>query len=87
MYEIKDRGIYYWNENIKLITELDKLNLPEVLHERNATLKEYCELRIKCYELIYKGVQEGDKNKYEAEMQPLAKRIEHIIKTLHGETK
>jgi rhomboid protease GluP len=87
MYEIKDRGIYYWNENIKLITELDKLNLPEVLHERNATLKEYCELRIKCYELIYKGVQEGDKNKYEADIQPLSKRIEHIIKTLHGETK
>lgn len=84
MYEIKDRGIYYWNENIKIITGIDKLNLPESLRKRNATLKKYCELRIKSYELMYKAIQEGNKNKYNAELQPINQKIEHSIETLKG---
>ena len=86
MYEIKDRGIYYWNENIKLVTELDKLNLPEVLHEKNGTLKKYCELRIKCYELMYEAVKERNKEKYDVEIQTLAQQIENLVKKLQVET-
>lgn len=85
MYEIKDRGIYYWNENIKLITELDKLYLPEVIHEKNEALKKYCEVRIKCYELMYKAVAEKDKEKYNAEIQNLAQQIEDMVKKMGGE--
>jgi rhomboid protease GluP len=29
LYMIQDRGIYYWDENIKLIKELDQLYLPK----------------------------------------------------------
>ncbi|WEK17429.1 MAG: rhomboid family intramembrane serine protease [Candidatus Pedobacter colombiensis] len=86
MYEIKDRGIYYWNENIKLVGKLDKLNLPEVLHERNRTLKKYCELRIKCYELMYKSLEERNKEKYNTEIQALAQQIEGTIKAVQGKT-
>lgn len=86
MYEIKDRGIYYWNENIKLITELDKLYLPEVIHERNGELKKYCEVRIKCYELMYRAVAEGNKDKYNAELETLDQQIENMVKGMSGET-
>ena len=59
LYEIKNRGIYYWKENIKLLRETDKLNLPSQLHERNRKLIHYCELRIKSYKFIYKFVNEN----------------------------
>jgi len=85
MYEIKDRGIYYWNENIKLITELDKLYLPEILHEKNRALKKYCEVRIKCYELMYKAIAERNKEKYNAEIQTLGQQIENMVKSMTGE--
>ncbi|WGQ10021.1 rhomboid family intramembrane serine protease [Pedobacter gandavensis] len=86
MHEIKDRGIYYWNENIKLITELDKLYLPEILHEKNLALKKYCEVRIKCYELMYKAIAEKNKEKYNAEIQTLTQQIENMVNELQGET-
>lgn len=86
MYEIKDRGIYYWHENIQLIRKLDKLYLPEVLHEKNQALIKYCEARIKCYELMYKAIAENNKDKYNAEIQTLAQEIEEMVKRLTGET-
>lgn len=61
--KIKGMGIYYWNENIKLINELQKLELPEAIRKKNTLLIRYCELRINAYNLIYKGVEE-DTEKY-----------------------
>nr|WP_315175490.1 rhomboid family intramembrane serine protease [uncultured Flavobacterium sp.] len=42
--DLKDRGIYYWDENIALIKKLDKLYLPKEIHIQNENLLEYCEL-------------------------------------------
>ncbi|WP_316820278.1 rhomboid family intramembrane serine protease [Pedobacter gandavensis] len=86
MYEIKDRGIYYWNENIKLVTELDKLYLPELIHKKNEALIKYCELRIKCYELMYKAVAERNNEKYDAEIEKLGQQIDNMLKKLNGGT-
>jgi rhomboid protease GluP len=33
--EIKDRGLYYWNENINLLKEVETYDLPPAIHERN----------------------------------------------------
>lgn len=82
LYEIKDRGIYYWKENISLINELDKLDLPSSIHERNARLKIYCELRIKSYQLIYKTVEEDNTEKYKAEIEHYNQKIETALKEL-----
>jgi rhomboid protease GluP len=57
--EIKDRGYYYWNENVKLLNDLDKLDLSTTIHERNQKLIEYCNLRIDSYHLIYKAINES----------------------------
>jgi rhomboid protease GluP len=81
LYDIKDRGIYYWNENINLIDEIDKLNLPEEVHQRNAKIKLYCELRIKSYQLLYKAVSENT-DKYKMEVQNYDKQIQAIVDDL-----
>jgi rhomboid protease GluP len=81
--EIRDRGIVNWKECIKLIGEADQLNLPDELHFRNRTLIEYCELRIRSYEVLYKAIEE-DTDKYEIEIQDYNRQIEDKIKALGG---
>jgi rhomboid protease GluP len=82
--ELKDRGLYYWNENLKLIESLNDLNLPLFIEERNTKLKEYCELRIKSYELIYKAIEE-ETDQYENEINEYNWKIEAIIAELDEE--
>jgi len=82
--EIK-RGIYFWNENIKLVTGLEQLDLPEKLHERNRKLLLYCDLQIKTFDLIYKGIEE-DTTKYFPQIEAYNNQIESIIEELTGES-
>ena len=84
--EIQDRGIYYWNDNLKLIESMNDWNLPQPLKEQNAKLKEYCELRIKSYELMYKAISENT-DKYAAEINDYNNKIETIIKELTEKNK
>jgi rhomboid protease GluP len=39
IYEINERGIYYWQENLKVLKELQKLSLPDPIEERNKQLE------------------------------------------------
>ena len=61
LYELKERGIYYWNLNINIIEEIDKLNLPSSIHEKNSKMRQYCKLRISSYELMYKAIEKESK--------------------------
>jgi rhomboid protease GluP len=79
--EIKDRGIYYWNENIKLLTDLDKLNLPDNVHDRDKQLLNYCRLRIKSYNLLYKMVNENT-DKYNDSLKYYNTNIKAIIDSI-----
>jgi rhomboid protease GluP len=81
LYEIKDRGIYYWNEDLKIIDEVKKLQLPETLQTQADKLKQYCELRLKSYELLYKTVDE-DSNQYQSQIDDYNKQIQNIIDEL-----
>jgi rhomboid protease GluP len=81
--EIKDRGLYFWNENIQLLDEADKLNLPSKFHERNKILLEYCNLRIKSYELMYKAIEENS-DKYNDQLEQYNNQIKAIIQELSG---
>lgn len=81
LYGIQERGIYYWNENINLIDSFQKLNLPDQIISRNQLLKEYCALRIKCYELLYKAVSE-DTDQYQEQITDYNKQIESKISEL-----
>lgn len=81
LYGIKDRGIYYWNQDIKLINNLEKLNLPEIIHERDRKLIHYCNLRIKSYRLLYKTIEENT-DKYRDSIKFYDKEIKEIINGL-----
>lgn len=74
-------GLHYWNESIKLINELDQLNLPEQLHIRNKKLIQYCDLRLKSYEIIYKAIDE-DTDQYRLQIDDYTIQIENIINEL-----
>jgi len=83
LYGIKDRGIYYWNENIKLIDSFKDLDLPLEIRTRNRLLMEYCELRIKSYELLYKAISE-DTEQYKSRIEDYDQKIEAKIKEFGG---
>lgn len=78
---IKDHGIANWKASIQIIQDVEKLNLPDVLRERNKKLLAYCELRVKSYELLYKAIDE-DSDLYQKQLQDYNDQIETIIKEL-----
>lgn len=78
LYMIKDRGIYYWEENITLLNNLDRLSLPETLHDQNKNLINYCKLRIKSYSLSYKKINENS-NEYDSDIEALNERINELL--------
>ncbi|WPU99677.1 rhomboid family intramembrane serine protease [Mucilaginibacter sp. cycad4] len=84
--ELKDRGLYYWQENISLLNAVDSLPLPDVYKERDATLKRYCELRIKSYNLYYKQI-EGKQAVSQSTIDSLNKEITDIIDGLNQSSK
>jgi len=79
--EVKEKGLFYWNENLKLINELEKLDLPAAVHNRNQEVIRYCELRIKVYNLIYKAIDENT-DKYTSQLTDLNRQIQEIIDKL-----
>ncbi|REH01998.1 rhomboid family intramembrane serine protease [Flavobacterium aquicola] len=78
LYMIKERGIYYWEENIVLLKNLERLSLPETLHDQNKNLIEYCNLRIKSYNLSYKKINENN-NDYDNDIDDINSQIEKLI--------
>lgn len=81
IYEFTNNGIYYWNENIKLLDSFKKLDLPAHIKTRNSILREYCELRIKSYEFVCKSIEE-DTDGYENAIDDCNKKMEKIISDL-----
>ncbi|PKQ69029.1 hypothetical protein BZG01_01610 [Labilibaculum manganireducens] len=79
--EFTKHGIYYWNENIKLLDSFKELDLPAHIRTRNLILREYCELRIKSYEFVCKSIEE-DTDAYEIAIDDCNKKMEKIISTL-----
>lgn len=78
LYMIKERGVYYWEENVVLLKNLERLSLPESLHDQNKNLLEYCRLRIKSYNLSYKKINENN-NEYDTEIDDLNSQINDLI--------
>ena len=81
LFEIKTRSLYYWNENKKIINEADLLYLPGPIQIRNKKLLEYCELRIKNCQLIYKSIEESTVD-YSLKINQTNDQIESILNEL-----
>ncbi|MGZ3871927.1 MAG: rhomboid family intramembrane serine protease [Mucilaginibacter sp.] len=81
LHEIKDRGIYYWNQDIDLLNDVENLKLSDQLHQRDRSLIRYCNLRIKVYNLIYKAIDENTP-KYNDSIAGYNKTIVALIDSL-----
>jgi rhomboid protease GluP len=80
---IKDKGLVNWNASVKLLDQADKLDVPQTLKYRIALLKQYCNLRIVSYGLIYKAIKEKENTKqYKPSIDSCNKKIQTIIDTL-----
>ena len=84
-YELKYEGIPIWDKEIKIIDQADKLNIPDRFHQRNKKLKQYCELRVKSYSLIYKFLDENT-FKYQSQIDSCNHQITAIIADLKSAT-
>jgi rhomboid protease GluP len=78
---IKEKGIQGWNANIRLLDGLKELKLPDQIQDRNHLLKEYCELRLKNYQLLYNAVSENT-DTYRLTIEDYDRQIEAKINQL-----
>jgi rhomboid protease GluP len=85
-YELKYEGVQIWDEEIKVISEAEKLDIPNKFHQRNKKLKQYCLLRIKSYNLIYKFIDENT-YKYQPQIDSCNQQIVAILDDLKKENK
>jgi rhomboid protease GluP len=81
--KINLNGINYWEENIKLLKNVDKLDLPVALHDRNIQLEYYCILRLKSFRLLYKSLDENT-DKYQDSIKSYNVSIKTVIDGLKG---
>ena len=58
LYEIKERGVYNWNQSIIVLKEARKLEISPKLLTKTDLLIDYCNERINCYNFIYKSIDE-----------------------------
>ncbi|TSD66826.1 rhomboid family intramembrane serine protease [Inquilinus sp. KBS0705] len=84
-YELKYEGVPIWNEEIKLVDEAEKLKIPDNFHKRDKKLRQYCEFRIKSYNLIYKVLDENT-YKYQSQIDSCNREITAIIESLKSES-
>ena len=54
--ELRTRSLYYWKKNVRLVQQLDRLNLPPHLHRTNKALLEYCDWRIRYNMFLYRSL-------------------------------
>jgi rhomboid protease GluP len=81
LYNLKERGIYYWKEDEQVLNEIKQLDLPQKFKDKNDKLIQYCQLRVGLYELIYKKVNE-ETDMYDGEIKTYGSDIDKLIQEL-----
>lgn len=82
MEELKDRGIYYWNESLQVLKTIDALNLPLNLRKRNELFKQYVQLQLDSYTLLYQDLLHNSKQN-DQQIKQDTHKIEHLMKELN----
>jgi rhomboid protease GluP len=80
---IQNKGIRSWEENIKILEGLQDLDLPNDYETRIHLLKEYCQLRLKSYQLIYKSVA-NNTTEYKQQLDSFGTQITLKINEIDG---
>ena len=81
--ELDNEIIPKWNENIKIINELNSIeNLPSELLEQNVVLLKYSELRLKAFKLFKKAINDDTEN-YAQELEQVHNEIDEQLNKLN----
>lgn len=81
--ELQNTGVYYWKECLRVLPELEALDVPEVLHNQVQLHQKYCEVQLRCYELQYKALIE-DTAQYDEEIRDGQEQASGIMESLNG---
>jgi rhomboid protease GluP len=76
--EIETNGLESWNAIKKILENMDKYELPDMLISKMEVLKKYCEVRIKSYETLYRSVSENT-TKYDEELEQYNIEIQQLL--------
>ncbi len=79
--KINDIAIAKTKDNIRLIAEVEKLDLPEYLRYKTVLFNKYFELRLNSFELYYKAINE-ESGKYDTQLNIYYKQIDSINKKM-----
>lgn len=81
---LKDSGIHNWQNNLALVDDIDKLNLPDKTKEYNRYVRQYCQLRLNEFNLLYNTISNGTGNTATSGDSLLyyRKAIEAVVKQL-----
>jgi rhomboid protease GluP len=80
-------GIANYQLNIELVKKMDKaLKLPDVVHFQNQKMLEYCQLRIKLFELVGKTISENT-DRYKEEIDEYGGKVQAILDEMSGKSK
>ncbi len=82
--EIKNNGIPSWKKCITILNEIESLNISDELKQKNHILFEYCDLRLKKYELMYQAIKEKT-NIYDQQIRNLYEEIRSILREIEKE--
>jgi len=81
---IKDQGIANWNENLRVLDEADKLDIPQELKDRDKKIRQYCLVQVKKYQLLYKAIEQNNTLQYDKSIDSCNKRINAILNSIKG---
>jgi rhomboid protease GluP len=84
VFQLKDRGLYYWDESLELLHKTERLSVPQPLRDRTKIFIKYCELRRSSYELMIKSLEERT-DKYQEEISNYNEEIKDILVSLNGQ--
>jgi rhomboid protease GluP len=79
--ELNDTSLFYWHKGKQLIVNLNNLKIPDNLHKRNEKLILYCDLRINCFQLMYKSIKDTTQE-YNSQIRDYNRSIDSLIHSL-----
>jgi rhomboid protease GluP len=78
---IENHTMYYWNENLKIVNEIENYSIPKDALKKNILLKQYVLLRIKQTGLIRQKI-ESESDKFDQKLIEVNQEINNIIFTV-----
>jgi rhomboid protease GluP len=79
--EIGNKSLNYWKQCIRIVKEMQQLDLPDVFQNQNKLLLEYSEIRLKSYNALYNEIQIGD-GRYTQDIEMYSQHIDSILTVL-----